>query len=71
MFEIFSIFNMLILFFQRQLAMDERIAWSYVTIPQSVINGDTADDWFPLSGKQGDEKEGMINLVMTMAVRYL
>ena len=48
--------------------MDELIAWTHIPIPQNVMNGETHEDWFPLSGKQGEGVEGMINLVISFAV---
>ncbi|XP_063831860.1 toll-interacting protein-like [Ostrinia nubilalis] len=48
--------------------MDELIAWSHITIPQAVLNGETHEDWYPLNGKQGDGVEGMINLVLSYSV---
>lgn len=48
--------------------MDELIAWAKVPIPQAVLNGETHEDWYPLSGKQGDGLEGMINLVLSFSV---
>ncbi|KAL0272966.1 UNVERIFIED_CONTAM: hypothetical protein PYX00_005754 [Menopon gallinae] len=47
---------------------DELIAWTEITIPENVMNGETCDDWFPLSGKQGERVEGMINLVISFTV---
>ncbi|XP_046395618.1 toll-interacting protein-like [Ischnura elegans] len=45
--------------------MDELIAWAHVPIPTAVMNGETREDWYPLSGKQGDDLEGSINLVLS------
>lgn len=48
--------------------MDELIAWAHVPISQAVLNGETHEDWYPLSGKQGEGVEGMINLVLSFTV---
>jgi toll-interacting protein len=46
-------------------SMDEIIAWADIRIPEVVLNGETHEDWYPLSGKSGDGREGMIDLVLT------
>jgi len=54
------------IFDERSFTMDELIAWTQVTIPSQVLAGEeTHEDWYPLSGKQGEGVEGMINLVLS------
>lgn len=45
-------------------SVDERIAWGVVKLTDSLFEGDTVEHWHSLCGKQGDDKEGMIHIVL-------
>ena len=34
----------------------------------SVPQGEMVDDWYPLSGQEGEEKEGVIHLILSIQV---
>ncbi|XP_065159862.1 toll-interacting protein-like [Atheta coriaria] len=50
---------------ERSFTMDELIAWTQIQLPPQVLKGETHEDWYPLTGKQGEDAEGMINLVFS------
>ena len=53
---------------QKAFTTDDRVAWAHITIPEKVFSGEAVEDWWNLSGKQGDGKEGMINMVLSYTV---
>lgn len=51
-------------FDERTLTADERIAHAEYTLTEEALEGKFVDTWVPLSGKQGEEKEGSINITL-------
>jgi len=48
---------------------DSLIAHTSVTIPDTVLSqGQMVDDWWPLSGQEGEDKEGMLHLILSLQV---
>lgn len=45
--------------------VDELIAWTTIQVPESVLRGETHEHWYTLSGKQGDDLEGSIQVVLS------
>lgn len=45
-------------------SIDERIAWGTIKLTDAVFDGDTVENWHSLCGKQGEDKEGMIHIVL-------
>lgn len=50
---------------ERAFTSDECIAWAHVVLPTGVFNGEVIDDWYQLSGQQGEGREGVINLIIS------
>ncbi|VDM54650.1 unnamed protein product [Angiostrongylus costaricensis] len=55
------------IFDEKAFSADECVAWAHVMLPQAIFNGETIDDYYPLSGQQGEEKEGMLHLIISFA----
>ena len=48
--------------------VDELLAYASIQIPEAVFSHESVDGWFQLSGKQGDDKEGSIHLIISLMV---
>jgi toll-interacting protein len=45
--------------------MDELIAWTTIPIPIQIYKGVTIEQWYNLTGKQGPNNEGTINIIIS------
>lgn len=48
--------------------MDELIAWTVIPIPTQIYKGVTIEQWYNLTGKQGPNNEGTINIIISFGV---
>lgn len=60
-----------IILFQKTITADERIAHAEYVIPDEALQGKFIDTWIPLNGKQGEGKEGSINITVYITVRRI
>ncbi|XP_065357782.1 toll-interacting protein-like [Calliphora vicina] len=47
--------------------MDELVAWCEIKIPDRVFTGETHEEWYPLTGKQGEGLEGAVDIVLSFS----
>lgn len=48
---------------------DALIAHTSVPVTDSLLTkGEMVDDWWPLSGQEGEEKEGLLHLILSLQV---
>lgn len=51
---------------ERLFTSDVLVASVVIPLPKDVFEGCCIDDWYPLSGKQGENKEGKINVIISL-----
>ncbi|CAD5206698.1 unnamed protein product [Bursaphelenchus okinawaensis] len=51
------------IFDERSFTQDECVAWAHIILPDGVFGQETVDEWYSLSGPQGEGKEGVLNIV--------
>ena len=44
---------------------DSLIAHTSVPLTETLLGSEMVDDWWPLSGQEGEEKEGMVHLILS------
>lgn len=53
-------------FDERSFTVDDKIAWTHVIIPEDVLTSTkVSNEWYPLSGRQGDNREGSVNIILS------
>jgi toll-interacting protein len=58
------------IFDERTLSSDEQIAMIHYVFPEELFLGTPIEEWFPLSGKLGEQKEGHIHLRLQFTVGF-
>jgi len=54
---------------ERTFSQDQLVAHSAVSLTERVLTGgEMVDDWWPLSGQEGEEREGMLHLILSMQI---
>ncbi|CAI4224245.1 unnamed protein product [Auanema sp. JU1783] len=53
------------IFDEKAFTDDQCIAWAHIVLPQAVFLGDTIEDYYVLSGQQGEGQEGMVHLLFS------
>ncbi|KAF8365511.1 tli-1 [Pristionchus pacificus] len=55
------------IFDEKAFSADECIAHSHIILPPGIFNGETIDEFYPLTGAQGEGKEGLVHLIISFA----